>query len=749
MLSEKLNKLLEIVLVVAISCCCVLLFPQVRSFIVGIMEKIPEFRISNPDGWMNAILKASLFAILYFSIFLVLSSRRVLNEVNKTINLHCFPKIMTLVLFFGILILFSIQLYFNATYINPVTILKTAGAFFLFLIGFALTWVLVLQKMKDWRSSFVVSFLFFGIYVYLLSEVLSFFKTLTPLGILCGWLVYILFLLVFSIRLYKKGKMQLRIPPIYPFQWEYVVLAVILSITFFLAVAYPPETYDSMTYHLPRIEHWLQNKNLSHYYTSIDRQLHAAPFAEILILHGRALSGDDYLANLVNWFSLLGSIIGISRIAGHLGMNRKMQITAALFFATVPMAVLQASSTFTDLIAAFCIICMAERFLAWRKNGTFFESLGFGSSLGLSILTKGTLYPIALPFVLCFAVISIKHYRRRFTGACLAAILCLTLNLPLYTRNYVSFGNPLGGAFDGAMSNFSVKSFAITFIENIRVNIPLPLRSGSPLLIKLNEWLDKMWDIVNADTIFSSRPRIEGFLTIVTFWEGSAKNFLNMILLVITFIILFVSKKRNVYYLLVIGSWCAFAYCIKWWPWTGRLQLPLFALSAPVFSAAFENKDKIRRFSIYALTCFVILPLTLNYSRPLLSFPRITNIKTIWNTSRNDLIFFGDDGSYADACAVIAQAGIQNLGLIIGRNTWEYPLWSYIRHNSDNQIRIVHVMENNVSNDIDALFILDRQAPDIIPVEENFDLSAPLVLTRNNKKKSGWEIIYSKPNFDF
>jgi hypothetical protein len=737
---EQINKLLKIVLIFAISCCCVLMLPQIRSFIIEIAEKVLGRDLDN-SVWMKVIFLTSLFAIFYFGIFLALLTKKCFEQI---INYHYFPKIMMLVLLIGISILISIQAYLNAAYINPVSILKTSGTFFIFLISFSLTWIFVLQKMKDWRSSFIVAFIYFGIYVWLLAEVLSFFKILTPSGILCGWIAYIIVSLTFIIRLYKTGKIQLRLPQIYPFQLEYVVIAVIISITFFTAVAYPPNNWDSMTYHLPRIEHWLQNKNLNHYYTSIDRQLFSAPFAEILILHGRALSGDDYLVNLVQWFSLLGSIIGISKIVSHLGMNRKMQITAALFFATVPMAVLQASSTQTDLVETFCIICMAERFLAWRKNGTLFESITFGFILGLSILTKGTAYPIALPFVLCFAVISIKYFRKRFAGACLAAILCLIINLPHYTRNYMGFRNPMG-AHGGTVSNFSIKSFAITFFLNINSNLAFPIKTD-----RVNNSLEKILNNMEADnTLFPyGQPKIDGIRSLVVFDEDRTKNFLQMILIIITFIILFTNKKGNIFYLLVLSSWCMFAYFIPWQPWITRLQMPLFALSAPAFSAAFENKDKIRNFFILLLSCFVILPLTLNQSRPLLSFPIITSSKTIWNTFRDDLVFINKhgDGSYNVACGVIVQAGIQRLGLIIGVDSWEYPLWRYIRNNSNKKIRITHVMENDIDNNIDALFILDRQTSNII--QNNDNLRTPMSLIRDVQNESRWKIIYRNTRND-
>jgi hypothetical protein len=49
------------------------------------------------------------------------------------------------------------------------TIIKTVGTFFLFFISFSLTWLFVLQKIKDWRSSFITAFIYFGVFVCFLT----------------------------------------------------------------------------------------------------------------------------------------------------------------------------------------------------------------------------------------------------------------------------------------------------------------------------------------------------------------------------------------------------------------------------------------------------------------------------------------------------------------------------------------------------------------------------------------------------
>jgi hypothetical protein len=733
---ERLEKILKIISILAIIFCCVLLFPHMRSFIVVIAEKAIGRDLRNPDKWMNLLLKYSLVSIFCFCITLMLLTRHVNKKFYiKVVNYRYFPWIILSMLPFIVSVLIFNRLYFNGAFVNPVPILKTMGTFFLFVISFSLTWVFVLQKMKDWRSSFVIAFLYFGLYVWILTEILSLFGILTPAAILCGWIVYVIIILTLIIKLYKTGKLELKMPQIFPFQWEYSILVVILSVTFFIAMTYPPNNYDSMSYHLPRIEHWLQNKSLNHYYTSITRQLFSAPFAEILILQGRALSGDDYLANLVQWFSLLGSIIGITKIVSHLGMDRKKQFAAAIFFATVPMAILQASSTQTDLVEAFCIICLAECLLAWRKSGTLHESLALGLALGLSILTKGTAYSIAFPFVLYVAIMCLKHFRKRFIGGCLAAILCLIINFPHYTRNFISFQNPLG-AHGGTVSNFTIKSFVITLFSNVNSNLVFTPNVANGA----NKLLEKVFNYMGTDNVIfhSSLPSVHNIYALRYFNEDDVKNISHMIVIIITFFLFVFGKKRDIYILIVIGSWCMFAYCIPWQPWITRLQVPLFALSAPVFVFVFENRRKLGKIIILLLICYAILHLSLNISRPLLHINGINVDKTIWNTFRDDLIDQFGYSSYTDACATVVYAGIQNLGLIIGGNSWEYPLWRYVRNNSDKKIRITHVIESNIDKNIDALFLVNARTTDIMP---NRDIRIPLVLIRDVLNKTEWENI--------
>jgi hypothetical protein len=614
---------------------------------------------------------------------------------------------------------------------NPVIIFQTIFASVILLSTFALSFLNLYAKTKKIYEAFIKTLLFYSMFIVFTTEILGFFKILKFGVILTVWLLFLCFQLY--VYLSKNKLMEFGFPKAITFNFETSVLLLILAITFFVAAIYPPNNYDSMTYHIPRIEHWIQNENVEHYETSNLRQTMAAPFAEFVIMHGRILSGGNSLMNLVQWFAFIFSLAVIYRILNMFGINKKYSIYGILFFATTPMAILQAYSTQTDLVEALFILIIAERFLTWKKEYNIFTASEFGIALGLAVLTKGTAYPLALTFVVVFALISLKHFKQRIIGAVLAALIAFSINFPHYSRNYIAYGEPLG-KLAGTVGDFKLNSFLASFPFHIYINCGVPMSNN--LFSKIS---NKYYEILGIDTskvFYYGNPKSNSIKNFVTFNEDIAKNPVQMLIVLILGIVLITNEKYKsyrFYSVMAVSAWFVFVYCLPLQPWVTRLQLPLFALSAPMFGFwCFQTRRKKLANIILVIIVFVsVFPLAQNKSRHI--------FKTLY-TSRYKLII--KDENYKNAVSEIDNLKIKNLGIIIGDNTREYPLFAYNWKNPTP--KITHILSNELkqlNENTDALFVLERSIPEIDSIiGRKPQRDEPFVLKRDNNK---WKIVYS------
>ncbi|MEH1094657.1 hypothetical protein [Micromonospora sp. CPCC 205739] len=163
----------------------------------------------------------------------------------------------------------------------------------------------------------------------------------------------------------------------------------LLLVELLVALLAEPNNFDSQTYHLPKVEHWVAQGSLDFWPTAIHRQVTIPPGAEYLLLHLRLLTGGDALHNLVQWAAALGCLVVATRVVAQLGGGRRAQLLTAFLLATTPMVVLQATSTQTDLVAAAWAGCAGTLALdGLRRRAGLGSLLALGAATGLTALTK-------------------------------------------------------------------------------------------------------------------------------------------------------------------------------------------------------------------------------------------------------------------------------------------------------------------------------------------------------------------------
>ena len=155
-----------------------------------------------------------------------------------------------------------------------------------------------------------------------------------------GWWIPILAAGIYLWQRRKNGN-RIFLPSIArPEGWlDWILLGGIvfyLVMTALVAFLAPPNTFDSLNYHMARVAHWAQNQSLRHFVTGLDIQNSNTPGAEAAILNTFVLTGGDQWSNFIAWAAYAGSAIGAAWIASGFGAPKSGQWLAAIFALTLP-----------------------------------------------------------------------------------------------------------------------------------------------------------------------------------------------------------------------------------------------------------------------------------------------------------------------------------------------------------------------------------------------------------------------------
>lgn len=162
------------------------------------------------------------------------------------------------------------------------------------------------------------------------------------------------------------------------------------------------------------------------------------------MLHLYVLSGGDRYVNFVEWFAMLGSLVGVSLMAKRFGAKRNGQIISVVFAVTIPMGIVQASSTMTDYVVALWMVCVAvEIFRLQDKGSIIIEAVVMSTAAGLAILTKPIAYAYLLPLALCaaFRLFRISNWKVLLGTSILAICLVGILNIGHFNRMIYTYGS--------------------------------------------------------------------------------------------------------------------------------------------------------------------------------------------------------------------------------------------------------------------------------------------------------------------
>ena len=491
---------------------------------------------------------------------------------------------------------------------------------------------------------------------------------------------------------------------------QLIAIALVAATALFLAYVAAPATADSMTYHLPRVEHWIQNRSVAPYPSNVERELWPGPGAEYIVLHAEILSRSDRGVTLIQWLAYVANIIAASLIAAELGASRRGRVLAAFLAAMIPGAVAQATGAQVELVFSFWLACSV--FFGLRLGGIkrgepwFAASAAFGAAVGIAVFTKATAYVYFAPFGIWFLIASFRANGLRAARFWIvAAVIALAINAPVFYRNIVLYGNPLSkpGANGVVNSSFFVGGTVSNIVRNVSLHFGTPFQPVNMAIESAINSVDASLGILPNDERTTFPGESFHFLGNQSA-EQTAGSPVHVLLAFAALGFLIVAGRRQYrtqleYMLCVAAGFLLFSFYLRWQPWHARLHVPLLMLAVPVCAFVLEN---IRRQwvvgAISALAFVVALPpLVRNPARPLFA------AQPVYTLPRQQQYFAEHTDLYAPyvtATDYLKSIPCHDIGLWVRGDGVEYPIWVLLRTHGRDGVRIRHISVGNPSSDL-------------------------------------------------
>jgi hypothetical protein len=595
-------------------------------------------------------------------------------------------------------------------------------------IVLALFFLLLLSRGDGIREGLVKAALLFGASVVGVTELLSYFDAFTRTAVAALWALVAVALAWHLVRKSDRpriGDAAVRLKSVWDgasplARFAAGAAAFLLAGTLTVALAAPPNTWDAMTYHMARVSAWIQHANVAFYPTSIIRQNYQTPLAGYGVAHLQILSGSDHWANLVQWsaFLLCGALASLA--AREFGLPPTGQALAGLAALTLPTAVLQGSSAQNDLVCAACCLAFAWFLLRFRVTGARPDGLFAGLALGLALLAKGTAYIFcagigsALGAAVLFARPAGERRSLAVTAAVAAAIVT-ALNAGHWARSAALYGTPVSSGTDRlANETLAPAAMASVTIRNAAMHLGLPNDAWNAAVTRGVKTLLGA-EASNPATTWFGMPFRVGWSR----HEDLAGNVLHTLLIAAGFLsLLFAArdkKARPAQWLAAAAllAFVLFSAAIKWQPWHMRLEIPVFMLAIPAGMAGLHRWRLTQGAAGVLLAGALVagsLPFLLdNQTRSLLS-----SRGSVLTTDRAAQYFANQPGlraAYAAAARWILDSGANEVGLMLGADDWEYPLWVFTgKHGTRRAPEFRHVWVSDAS----AVLAPRREPPELV-----------------------------------
>lgn len=545
------------------------------------------------------------------------------------------------------------------------------------------------------------------VFVFFFTEFLSYVNAITKENIILGNLIFF----TIFIYIFRRKFTRFRLPLIFKNKLNLVFIFLPASI-FIQGFFSAPSTTDAMTYQILRTMYWLQEHTV---HQDFIRNTHdfMPPFASYIFIHLYAIFNGDRFLFLSQWLAYVGSIVLASNIAKQLGADERVSQITSLFVATVPIAVLQASSTQADMVSAFLTLLLLHQVLRILKKPTYKNAIFLGVILGLGMLVKAPFYVFSIVPLSLLLVLLLKNPKKALVIGIIVLGIAFSMNFRYYLQNTRLFGNPSGQKFVDSKNHYVNERFDSSavfsnMIRNTMNNIPVPFftKQTQSALVVLHNAMGI--DIADPKTTYSGLEfRVRSILYPQ---EDLAASPLHMFLILFAGFFIFRKsfkhRKKNelrVLYVFLIISYILFALILKYESVHNRLLVAFLFLGAiisAVILSGYQFGKNVIRFFIFLSVPLVFLLILLNVQHPYISYKFFyNNVKSFagsyqilpeafYEKPRGKQYFNSRPywyGSYDKVTDLIAKEDKhQIITLELMDDEFEYPLWVLLKRKGVN-----------------------------------------------------------------
>lgn len=612
-------------------------------------------------------------------------------------------------------------------------------------ISFLLLWFYRYQNSKKYIEGLVEAEIIFHACLLLITNVFSIFSCLNKYTVLFGWLV------VIFITVFLSAKKYAATPVTFASNLKSCILdslsfakkasliekamlcfmAVLGIVLFFGALFTVPYNYDSMTYHLGRMAHWIDNQSVNYFVTNIDRQLYSPVLAEYELLHMYLLNGNDTFLNLPQYFTMLITAVIIYSTTKKLGTKNSFSLLAAFLFMTMPLTISQAVTTQNDLMGSLwfaVFLYYLVDFIHFNqidlKNNQLKQTIFIGASVAFAFLTKTSICASMIFFMPWLLIVCIRRKDSLLNlikcGAIAVATLLILISETL-VRTYLSCGKLVA---DTTSSNIMVATKNIKYIlVNITKNYCLlitqhlcrPLNGfmyrlsiglGSRFMVDFNNEAISYhgFDFLNHMNMGADMYSHDKTPSAVVAYLALLCGFIILIACIFWIISLFKKAKASDSFLsridlgFAISVWLSLGFImalLRWQPWGSRLMYPALAMTVIMTGnllGGLSKKSGTIPLAVVALFACILCIQPVAYNL----VPAIENVQEGCSNRLSRYFRFNDRYSaYGQLIDETKDLDIDTLGVFISGDGYDYPLWAMYKNKAPGLRLLPVILDEN------------------------------------------------------